>query len=40
MKRRSNSISRSVLCLIAGLAAVMLAREVPAMVRYYKMKRL
>lgn len=34
------TIKTTVLCVIAGIAAVKLAQEVPAMVRYYRMKKL
>jgi hypothetical protein len=40
MKKRSSTLRRTLIFIVAGVAAVKLAQEVPAMVRYYKMKRL
>jgi hypothetical protein len=39
-KRQAAAIKKTILCVIAGLAAVQFAREFPAIVRYYKMNRL
>jgi hypothetical protein len=38
MKR--SSVIKSLFCAAAGIAAVLAAREIPAMIRYYKMTRL
>jgi hypothetical protein len=41
MKKRNASMLKSTLvCIVAGIAAVQLAREIPAMIRYLKMERL
>jgi hypothetical protein len=39
-KRDKEMTQRAVMYLVAGVAAWFLVQEIPAMVRYYKMKRL
>jgi hypothetical protein len=40
MREVAAGVRRTLLYIIAGIAAVKIAQEVPAMVRYYKMTRL
>jgi hypothetical protein len=40
MRKERSCVGRTLLMLMAGIAAVRFAKEVPAMVRYFKMKRL
>lgn len=40
MKKKNGSIKTTLLCIVAGITVLKFAQEIPAMVRYYKMKRL
>jgi hypothetical protein len=40
MRKGPENLKRTLLFIIAGVAAVKIAQEIPAMVRYYKMTRL